>query len=145
MWRSLLPAPRTGRRGGDGLADRLARLPEAERAERVLALVREEISRALGLRSTESVRPDQPLRELGMDSVTAVELRNRIGARIGAKLPATLLFDHPTAARLAAHLLSTASRRATAPLPPHGPHAPRRRPPTNRWPWSPWPAGCRAV
>ncbi|MFD9505616.1 SDR family NAD(P)-dependent oxidoreductase [Streptomyces mirabilis] len=107
VWRSLLPAPRTGR-GGDGLADRLARLPEAERAERVLALVREEISRALGLRSTESVRPDQPLRELGMDSVTAVELRNRIGARIGAKLPATLLFDHPTAARLAAHLLSTA-------------------------------------
>ncbi|MGW1753614.1 SDR family NAD(P)-dependent oxidoreductase [Streptomyces mirabilis] len=112
LWRSLLPAPRTGRGGGDGLADgladRLARLPEAERAERVLALVREEISRALGLRSTESVRPDQPLRELGMDSVTAVELRNRIGARIGAKLPATLLFDHPTAARLAAHLLSTA-------------------------------------
>ncbi|MFJ1606020.1 SDR family NAD(P)-dependent oxidoreductase [Streptomyces sp. NPDC088253] len=108
VWRSLLPAPRTGRSGGDGLADRLARLPEAERAERVLALVREETSRALGLRSTESVRPDQPLRELGMDSVTAVELRNRIGARIGAKLPATLLFDHPTAARLAAHLLSTA-------------------------------------
>ncbi|WP_217567113.1 type I polyketide synthase [Streptomyces sp. GbtcB7] len=107
VWRSLLPAPRTGRGGGDGLADRLARLPKAERAERVLALVREEISRALGLRSTESVRPDQPLRELGMDSVTAVELRNRIGARIGAKLPATLLFDHPTAARLAAHLLST--------------------------------------
>lgn len=108
LWRSLLPAPHTGRSGGDGLADRLARLPEAERAERVLALVREEISRALGLRSTDSVRPDQPLRELGMDSVTAVELRNRIGARIGAKLPATLLFDHPTAARLAAHLLSTA-------------------------------------
>ncbi|PBD01097.1 HAD superfamily phosphatase (TIGR01681 family)/FkbH-like protein [Streptomyces sp. Ag82_O1-15] len=108
LWRSLLPAPRTGRSGGDGLADRLARLPEAERAEHVMALVREEISRALGLRSTESVRPDQPLRELGMDSVTAVELRNRIGARIGAKLPATLLFDHPTAARLAAHLLATA-------------------------------------
>ncbi|MET7775867.1 SDR family NAD(P)-dependent oxidoreductase [Streptomyces mirabilis] len=106
LWRSLLPAPRRG--SGGGLADRLARMPEAERAERVLALVREEISRALGLRSTESVRPDQPLRELGMDSVTAVELRNRIGARIGAKLPATLIFDHPTAARLAAHLLSTA-------------------------------------
>ncbi|MFF1631782.1 SDR family NAD(P)-dependent oxidoreductase, partial [Streptomyces sp. NPDC058272] len=108
LWRSLIPAPPTGQDGGDGLADRLARLPEAERAERVLALVREEASRALGLRSAESVRPDQPLRELGMDSVTAVELRNRIGARLGAKLPATLLFDHPTPARLAEYLLSTA-------------------------------------
>ncbi|MEU9206408.1 SDR family NAD(P)-dependent oxidoreductase [Streptomyces sp. NPDC048415] len=108
LWRSLLPAPRTGQDGGDRLADRLARLPDAERAERVLALVREEASRALGLRSAESVRPDQPLRELGMDSVTAVELRNRIGTRIGAKLPATLLFDHPTPARLAEYLLTTA-------------------------------------
>ncbi|MET8244301.1 SDR family NAD(P)-dependent oxidoreductase, partial [Streptomyces sp. NPDC005202] len=108
LWRSLLPAPRTGQDGGDGLADRLARLPEAERADRVLALVREEASRALGLRSAESVRPDQPLRELGMDSVTAVELRNRIGARLGARLPATLLFDHPTPARLAEYLLTTA-------------------------------------
>ncbi|MGP4048705.1 SDR family NAD(P)-dependent oxidoreductase [Streptomyces sp. 2A115] len=108
LWRSLLPAPRTGRARGDGLADRLARLPEAERTERVLALVRDEASRALGLRSAESVRPDQPLRELGMDSVTAVELRNRIGTRIDAKLPATLLFDHPTPARLAEYLLTTA-------------------------------------
>ncbi|WRZ88279.1 SDR family NAD(P)-dependent oxidoreductase [Streptomyces sp. NBC_01007] len=108
LWRSLLPAPRTGQDDGSALADRLARLPEADRAARVLALVREEASRALGLRSAESVRPDQPLRELGMDSVTAVELRNRIGNRIGARLPATLLFDHPTAARLCAHLLATA-------------------------------------
>ncbi|WP_367325381.1 SDR family NAD(P)-dependent oxidoreductase [Streptomyces sp. HUAS ZL42] len=106
LWRSLLPAPRGGAQNA-GLADRLARLPEAERAERVLALIREEASRALGLRSAESVRPDQPLRELGMDSVTAVELRNRIGARIGAKLPATLLFDHPTPARLTEYLLTT--------------------------------------
>ncbi|WP_289782095.1 type I polyketide synthase [Streptomyces phaeoluteigriseus] len=117
LWRSLLPAPRTaGPRGG--LADRLAALPEAERAERVLALVREEASRALGLRSAEAVRPDQPLRDLGMDSVTAVELRNRIGARLAAKLPATLLFDHPTPERLARHLLDTAlgdPRRKTAP------------------------------
>ncbi|MEU7055958.1 SDR family NAD(P)-dependent oxidoreductase [Streptomyces sp. NPDC046197] len=108
LWRTLLPAPRTGQDDGQGLADRLARLPEAERAERILGLVREEAARALGLRSAQSVRPDQPLRELGMDSVTAVELRNRIGTRIGARLPATLLFDHPTPARLAEHLLSTA-------------------------------------
>lgn len=62
LWRSLLPAPRTGQDGRVGLADRLARLPEADRAARVLALVREEASRALGLPSAESVRPDQPLR-----------------------------------------------------------------------------------
>ncbi|WP_330336821.1 SDR family NAD(P)-dependent oxidoreductase [Streptomyces sp. NBC_00557] len=107
LWRSLLPAPRTGRDGADALADRLARLPEAERADRVLDLVREEASRALGLRSADSVGHDQPLRDLGMDSVTALELRHRIGARLGTRLPATLLFDHPTAARLAEHLLAT--------------------------------------
>ncbi|MEV6296317.1 SDR family NAD(P)-dependent oxidoreductase [Streptomyces sp. NPDC051896] len=125
LWRSLLPAPRTGQDGTDGLADRLARLPEAERADRVLALVREEASRALGLRSAESVRHDQPLRDLGMDSVTAVELRNRIGARLGSRLPATLLFDHPTPARLVEHLLATViatsgpTARRPAPAAPH--------------------------
>ncbi|WP_078973657.1 type I polyketide synthase [Streptomyces sp. MMG1533] len=117
LWRSLLPAPRTGRDTGQGLADRLARLPEAERAARVLALVREEASRALGLRSADAVRPDRPLRDLGMDSVTAVDLRNRISTRLGTKLPATLLFDHPTPARLTDHLLTTAlaATRRTAP------------------------------
>ncbi|MFE1291211.1 SDR family NAD(P)-dependent oxidoreductase [Streptomyces sp. NPDC058751] len=129
LWRSLLPAPRADRHGGAALADRLARLPEADRAARVLSLVREEASRALGLSPAESVGPDQPLRELGMDSVTAVELRNRIGARIGARLPATLLFDHPTAARLSAHLLATAlagdgrapGRGTAGPRPPRTP------------------------
>ncbi|WP_317441665.1 SDR family NAD(P)-dependent oxidoreductase [Streptomyces collinus] len=129
LWRSLLPAPRTPD-AADALADRLARLPEAERAARVLALVRDEASRALGLRSAESVRPDQPLRDLGMDSVTAVELRNRIGARLGARLPATLLFDHPTADRLAAYLLKQVlggtagtTRQAAAPVSASGPAA----------------------
>ncbi|MFE5813415.1 SDR family NAD(P)-dependent oxidoreductase [Streptomyces sp. NPDC056479] len=108
LWRTLLPAPRPDRAGGRTLADRLARLPEPERAARVLALVREEAAHALGLRSAESVRTDQPLRDLGMDSVTAVDLRNRISTRIGTKLPATLLFDHPTPTRLAEYLLTNA-------------------------------------
>ncbi|MXM65410.1 SDR family NAD(P)-dependent oxidoreductase [Streptomyces sp. HUCO-GS316] len=118
LWRSLLPAAPSGREAGRGLADRLARLDETERASRVLALVREEASRSLGLRSAESVPADRPLRDLGMDSVTAVDLRNRISTRIGAKLPATLLFDHPTPARLTDHLLATAlakDGRRTAP------------------------------
>ncbi|MFJ1969685.1 SDR family NAD(P)-dependent oxidoreductase [Streptomyces sp. NPDC087903] len=107
LWRSLLPAPPAGQGAGHRLADRLARLPEPERADRVLALIREEAAHALGLRSADSVPADQPLRDLGMDSVTAVDLRNRIGTRVGAKLPATLVFDHPTPARLATYLLAT--------------------------------------
>ncbi|MGI5372878.1 SDR family NAD(P)-dependent oxidoreductase [Streptomyces sp. CA-251387] len=114
LWRSLLPAPHPDRLDGHTLADRLAGLPEPERAARVLALLREEAAHALGLRSAESVRPDQPLRDLGMDSVTAVDLRNRISARIGTKLPATLLFDHPTPSRLAEYLL-TGALATTAP------------------------------
>ncbi|MGY0056309.1 SDR family NAD(P)-dependent oxidoreductase [Streptomyces sp. LZ34] len=109
LWRTLLPAPRAVRDGSEPTARlaRLVRLPEAERAERVLSLVREEASRVLGLRSPDAIRPDQPLRELGMDSLMAVELRNRIGARLGSRLAATVLFDHPTTARLADHLLGT--------------------------------------
>ncbi|MGO4421681.1 type I polyketide synthase, partial [Streptomyces sp. MCAF7] len=116
----LLPAPQAAR-GGAALADRLARLPEAERAERVRSLIREEAARVLGLRSPDAIRPDQPLRELGMDSLMAVELRNRIGARLGSRLAATVLFDHPTTARLADHLLNTvfasADRTAQRPAP----------------------------
>ncbi|WP_335980574.1 SDR family NAD(P)-dependent oxidoreductase [Streptomyces sp. CA2R106] len=129
LWRTLLPPARATRRGGDSLAERLARLPAADRAERVLALVREEATRSLGLGPGQTVRPDQPLRELGMDSVTALELRNRISSRVGARLPATLLFDHPTPARLAGYLLAhplaaaarTAAPHATAPAAPATP------------------------
>ncbi|ADI12313.1 modular polyketide synthase [Streptomyces bingchenggensis BCW-1] len=127
LWRTLLPAPQATR-GGAALADRLTRLPEAERAERVRSLIREEAARVLGLRSPDAIRPDQPLRELGMDSLMAVELRNRIGARLGSRLAATVLFDHPTTARLADHLLNTvlasadraAKRPASGAPSPHG-------------------------
>ncbi|MCL8014926.1 type I polyketide synthase [Streptomyces sp. AS02] len=109
-----------------GLAGQLAALPEAERAERALALVRKETAQALGLRGPNAVRPDQPLRDLGLDSLMAVELRNRLGNQIGARLPATLLFDHPTAAQVADHLLATvlAPSHLTAPAAPAVPARP---------------------
>ncbi|MFJ2604252.1 SDR family NAD(P)-dependent oxidoreductase [Streptomyces sp. NPDC087425] len=112
LLRSLVrtPARRAAVSGADtgtGLVDRLAALPEADRAAEVLALVRDESARVLGLTSPDAVEPDRPLREHGLDSLLAVELRNRVSARVRAKLPATLLFDHPTPRRLAAHLLTS--------------------------------------
>ncbi|MFF8950930.1 SDR family NAD(P)-dependent oxidoreductase [Streptomyces sp. NPDC014940] len=142
LWRSLLPAPRTGAAAGHALAGRLAGLPAPERAERVLALVREEAARALGLRSAESVHPGRPLRDLGMDSVTAVELRNRLAARLGVRLPATLLFDHPTADRLAEYLLAHALGDA-APKPAPAPERTHRTEPATGEPVAIVSMACR--
>ncbi|MFI9568126.1 SDR family NAD(P)-dependent oxidoreductase [Streptomyces rishiriensis] len=94
-----------GQEAGTSLADRLARLPAPERADQVTALVREQVCGVLNLDAAGSVNLGQPLRDLGLDSLLAVELRNRLSARLGRKLPATLLFDHPTPARLAQYLL----------------------------------------
>ncbi|MFE3632651.1 SDR family NAD(P)-dependent oxidoreductase [Streptomyces sp. NPDC059168] len=140
LWRTLLPAPRPGTATGGALAARLARLPGPERSERVLALVREEAARALGLRDAESVPAGGPLRDLGMDSVTAVELRNRLAARLGVRLPATLLFDHPTPGRLAEYLLAHALGTAA---PRTAPAAPRRDTPATGEPVAVVAMACR--
>ncbi|GAA5201790.1 hypothetical protein GCM10023322_82460 [Rugosimonospora acidiphila] len=93
---------------GDGAPAELARLralPEAERQDAVLTLVRATAAAALGHAGPQAVDSSRPFRELGFDSVTAVEVRNRLRAATGLALPATALFDYPTAAALARHLL----------------------------------------
>ncbi|MEU8280293.1 phosphopantetheine-binding protein, partial [Microbispora bryophytorum] len=89
------------------LRDRLAALP-AEEADRALVdMLRGHIAVVLGFLDTEKISPERAFREIGFDSVTAVELRNRVNASTGLKCPATLVFDHPTPAALATYLRTT--------------------------------------
>jgi acyl transferase domain-containing protein len=73
-------------------------------AESIFRLVRDKVAVALGHRSAATVDPDKPLREQGLDSLTSVELRNKLGAETGLRLPASLVFNHPTVTKLAEYL-----------------------------------------
>jgi acyl transferase domain-containing protein/acyl carrier protein len=73
-------------------------------ADSIFRLVRDRVSVALGHRSAATVDPDKPLREQGLDSLTSVELRNKLGAATGLRLPASLVFNHPTVTKLAGYL-----------------------------------------
>ncbi|WP_437580046.1 SDR family NAD(P)-dependent oxidoreductase [Sorangium sp. So ce887] len=86
------------------LAQRIARLSPEDRERALLDVVRPELGAVLGLGASRALDVRRPLRELGLDSLMAVELRNRLAAAAGLRLPATLLFDHPTPAALARFL-----------------------------------------
>ncbi len=105
--RSLVPVRRAAPAApaATGLSGQLAGLDRETAAATVTGFVRTEVATALGHRSPASVEVAKPFSELGIDSLTSVELRNRIGAGTGLRLPASLLFNHPTVELLAAHLL----------------------------------------
>jgi acyl transferase domain-containing protein/acyl carrier protein len=91
---------------GDALGERLARLPEGERELAALELVRSHVAAVLGHASAAQIDPDAAFKELGFDSLAAVELRNRLVAASGLRLAPTVVFDYPSTAALAAHVLA---------------------------------------
>ncbi|MYS48089.1 polyketide synthase, partial [Streptomyces sp. SID5998] len=102
-------APGTAPAAEDGLARRLiAAEPERRRelvADTVFQYIATVLGRTPGADGAEGGADGRSFKELGFDSLTAVELRNRLGRATGLRLPATLVFDHPTPAALADHLL----------------------------------------
>ncbi len=100
--RSATAAPRSA----ESLGQRLTGLTDEERRDVLLTLVRDQAAVVLGHADGTAVGASRQFQELGFDSLTAVDFRNRLNAATGLRLPATLLFDYPTPAAVVDHLHS---------------------------------------
>ena len=104
LFHALVQPPKNAVSTG-ALKTRLKAMGPPEREEELLKMVREVVAQVLGLSGALAVKPFLALKDLGIDSLMAVELRNRLSATAGVTLPATLVFDFPNAQAIATHLL----------------------------------------
>ncbi|MFJ4948101.1 SDR family NAD(P)-dependent oxidoreductase [Streptomyces sp. NPDC088760] len=105
-------------RSGGGLADRLAALAPDEQEALLLDVVRGQVATVLGHAGADQVRAEKAFKDAGFDSLTSVELRNRIREATGLSLPTTVVFDYPTPLALARHLHSHFGHVTAAPAAP---------------------------
>ncbi|MDB1090453.1 beta-ketoacyl synthase N-terminal-like domain-containing protein, partial [Streptomyces sp. ACA25] len=102
--------------GASAWAGRLTALSGPERDRAVLGLVREEVAAVLGHATPDTVQPDRPFKDLGFDSLTSLNLRDRLSTATGLRLRATLVFDYPNCVTLAGHLAAEACGDVGAPV-----------------------------
>jgi acyl transferase domain-containing protein/NADP-dependent 3-hydroxy acid dehydrogenase YdfG len=114
LLRGLVKVPaQAAEPAGGSLAQRLAGVPEDERESMVLELVQAQVAAVLGHESGAAIDPDRAFKDMGFDSLASVGLRNRLGKITALRLPATLVFDHPTTAAVAAYLLESVEPEVT--------------------------------
>jgi acyl carrier protein len=106
LWHGLAGAPASpaDSAAAAALRQQLAAVPPAERDRLLLNLVRAHVAAVLGHASPDEIEPERPFSDLGFDSVTAVELRNRLNSATGLTLPVTLVFDYPAPLALAEYV-----------------------------------------
>jgi len=132
FWAELAERPRPSPEAAPAVLDRLRDAPPADRADLLIDHLRREVAGVLGWSSPERVGPRDKLFDLGMDSLTSVELRHRLQRNLSCSLPLTLAFDYPSVAALADYLTEQLDLAAGTPPPETAPPAPQTEPPDDK-------------